>query len=90
MRRGADLLPSISGTTAQEVLTRLNAARDNLDRLESSREHAERERGLDSLPFGEVDLWTRAVRAELTAAMQALADWAITARDIQAHGVKSR
>ncbi len=47
----------------------------SLDRLERERERAENERGLDAMPFIEVDLWVRAVRAALTDATEAGRAW---------------
>ncbi len=35
------------------------------------------------MPFYEVDLWTRSIRAELTAVSKTLAEWSRTARDIE-------
>jgi len=89
-RRGADLLPVVPGATAQRVLDRIQAARDALDRLEAAREHAERVRELHAMPYPEVDLWTRAIRAELIGANDALAEWALTARDIERRSVPRR
>jgi hypothetical protein len=47
----------------------------SLDRLERERERAENERALDAMPFTEVDLWVRAVRAALTDATQVGRAW---------------
>lgn len=84
-RRGAAILPSLPGSDAAQILERIRVARDALDRLEATREHAERVRDLDGVPFTEVDLWIRAIRAELTLATDAFADWYVTAKDVQQH-----
>jgi transposase len=84
-KRGAGILPAASGKTVEEVAKHIRNARENLDRMEAARERAEREGGLDAMPFGEVDLWTRSIRAELTAMTETLGEWSRTARDIENH-----
>jgi len=74
-RRGANPIPPLTPHEAAQILESLAAATSALNRLERERERAENERGLDAMPFTEVDLWVRAVRAALTDAAEAGREW---------------
>jgi len=74
-RRGANPIPPLPPQETALLLKCLTEASVSLDRLERERERAENERALDAMPFTEVDLWVRAVRAALTDATQVGRAW---------------
>lgn len=84
-RRGKPVLPPLPAKETQHLIAALNEARNALDGFESARERAERERGLDAMPYPEVDMWLRDIRKELTRARRAAAAWQQRAKDIRAN-----
>lgn len=79
-RRGGSPLPPMPGGQVQGLLEALEEVRDALDRLMREREKAEVGRGLDAMPFAEVDLWLRSAQASLYDARKLAASWAHLAR----------
>lgn len=85
VRRGKPALPPLPPDTTEAVIAALKSAGNAVDRFEQERQKAEIDRGLDAMPYTEVDLWLRAIRAELTGARQLTGDWQVRARDIRSN-----
>ena len=83
VRRGKSAYPPFPADRTEALVKAFADARDAVDALEYARRSAEERRGLDGVPFSEVDKWVRVFRTEITRIRRLTSHWEVSAENIR-------
>ena len=83
VRRGKPAYPPLPPDRTRAILKALADASDAVDALEFSRQSAQEVRGLNGVPFSEVDKWVRFFRTEMHRISLITKQWEVSVENIR-------